>query len=49
MDEKAVEAAGIKPMHPYLEAIEGLSTKSGLARLAADAAYTSGSPWSDGR
>jgi putative endopeptidase len=49
MDEKEVDAAGIKPLRPYLDAIEGLSTKPGLARLAADAAYTSGNPWSDRR
>jgi putative endopeptidase len=41
MDEKAVDAAGIKPLQPYLDAIAALRAKSDLAQVAADAAYTS--------
>src|SRR5579863_7765604 len=41
MDEKTVDAAGIKPLQPYLDAIAGLRTKADLAQVAADAAYTS--------
>jgi putative endopeptidase len=41
MDEKAVDAAGIKPLQPYFDAIAALRTKSDLAQVAADAAYTS--------
>src|SRR5579863_8613447 len=41
MDEKAVDAAGIKPLQPYLDMIAGLQTKADLAQVAADAAYTS--------
>ena len=41
MDEKTVDAAGAKPLQPYLDAIAGLRTKADLAQVAADAAYTS--------
>ncbi len=39
MDEKAVEAAGIKPLDPYLTKIEGLQSKSDLAEVVANPAY----------
>ena len=48
MDEKAVEAAGIKPLRPYLDAIDGLRGKDDLAEAVAGAAYTLG-PWWSGR
>jgi endothelin-converting enzyme/putative endopeptidase len=41
MDEKIVDAAGAKPLQPYLDAIAGMRTKADLAQVAADAAYTS--------
>jgi len=41
MDEKTVDAAGLKPLQPYLDAIAGLRAKADLAQVAADAAYTS--------
>jgi putative endopeptidase len=42
MDEKAVEAAGIKPLLPHLDEIDKLSSKAGLAELASDRAFSSG-------
>jgi putative endopeptidase len=41
MDEKTVDAAGARPLQPYLDAIAGMRTKADLAQIAADAAYTS--------
>jgi endothelin-converting enzyme/putative endopeptidase len=40
MDEKAVDAAGIKPVAPYLEEIEKLSSKAQLAEVAAHPALS---------
>ena len=42
MDEKAVEATGIKPLRPYLDAIDGLRGKDDLAEAVAGAAYKIG-------
>jgi len=39
MDEKAVEAAGIKPLDPYLAKIAGLQSKTDLAGIVADPVY----------
>jgi putative endopeptidase len=39
MDEKAVEAAGIKPLDPYLAKIDGLQSKTDLAEVVANPAY----------
>src|ERR1700731_4910500 len=36
MDERAVESAGLKPLRPYLDRIEGLHSKTGLAEIVAD-------------
>jgi endothelin-converting enzyme/putative endopeptidase len=47
MDEKAVQAAGIKPLQPYLDAIDSLHTKQDLAQVAANWAYASRSYWSN--
>jgi putative endopeptidase len=47
MDEKAVEVAGIKPLRPYLDAIDGLHAKQDLAQVAANWAYASRSYWSN--
>ena len=41
MDEKTIDAVGIKPLQPYLDAIATLHAKADLAPIAADAAYTS--------
>ena len=41
MDEKTIDAAGIKPLQPYLDAIAGMRTKADLAQVAANATYTS--------
>jgi endothelin-converting enzyme/putative endopeptidase len=38
-DEKAVEAAGIKPLHRSFTGIEGIRSKPGLAALLADGIY----------
>src|SRR5437879_13050525 len=40
MDEKAVEAAGLKPLQPYLAEIDGLRSKSDLSQVVADRAYS---------
>jgi len=40
MDEKAVEAAGLKPLQPYLAEIDGLRSKSELAQVVAERAYS---------
>jgi putative endopeptidase len=42
MDEKAVDAAGITPLRPYLDKIDGLNSKAGLADVVADRAFSSG-------
>jgi putative endopeptidase len=42
MDEKAVDAAGIKPLRRYLDEIENLNSKAGLAEVVAENAFTSG-------
>src|SRR5258708_13913472 len=39
MDEKGVEAAGIKPLEPYLVKIDGLQSKTDLAEVVANPAY----------
>jgi putative endopeptidase len=39
MDEKAVEAAGIKPLDPYLARIDRLQSKTELAEVVANPAY----------
>lgn len=39
VDEKAVEAAGIKPLDPYLAKIKGLQSKTDLADIVANPAY----------
>src|ERR1700730_13069646 len=39
MDEKAVEAEGIKPLDPYLAKIDGLQSKTDLAEIVANPAY----------
>jgi putative endopeptidase len=41
MDDKTVDAAGAKPLQPYLDAIASMRTNADLAQVAADAAYTS--------
>ncbi|HEY6339571.1 MAG TPA: M13 family metallopeptidase [Candidatus Sulfotelmatobacter sp.] len=41
MDEKAIDAAGLKPLQPYLNAIAALQSKADIAPVAANAAYTS--------
>src|SRR6266849_9822779 len=38
MDEKAVEALGIKPIQPYLQEIEQLNSKAALAAISAERA-----------
>jgi putative endopeptidase len=40
MDEKAVEAAGIRPLQPYLDEVGRLSSKTGLAEIVADRAFS---------
>lgn len=40
MDEKAVEAAGLKPLRPYLAQIDRLSSKSDLAEVVAERAFS---------
>src|SRR5256885_12196718 len=40
MDEKAVEAAGLKPLQPYLSEIDKMTSKSGLAQVVASRAYS---------
>ena len=40
MDEKGVEAAGLKPLQPYLAEIDGLRSKSDLAQVVAERAYS---------
>ena len=40
MDEKAVEAAGIRPLQPYLDEVGRLSFKTGLAEIVADRAFS---------
>ena len=40
MNEKAVEAAGIKPLHPFLDEIARLSSKGELAQVVADRAFS---------
>ena len=40
MDEKAVDAAGLKPLQPYLAEIDGLRSKSELAQVVAERAYS---------
>ena len=40
MDEKGVEAAGLKPLLPYLDGIERLSSKAEFARLVAARPYS---------
>ncbi|MGA8432794.1 MAG: M13 family metallopeptidase [Candidatus Sulfotelmatobacter sp.] len=42
MDEKAVDAAGITPLRPYLDKINGMSSKAELADLVVDRALSSG-------
>jgi putative endopeptidase len=42
MDEKAINAAGITPLHPYLDEIEKMSSKAQLAEILADRAFSSG-------
>src|SRR5258708_8968900 len=39
MDEKGVEAAGIKPLEPYLVKIDGWQSKPDLAEVVANPAY----------
>ena len=39
MDERAVEAAGIKPLDPYLAKIDGLQSKTDLAEVVGNPAY----------
>jgi putative endopeptidase len=39
MDEKSVEAAGIKPLDPYLAKIDGLQSKTDLAEVVANPTY----------
>lgn len=39
MDEKAVQAAGIKRLQPYLDAIDSLHAKQDLAQVAEDRSY----------
>ena len=39
MDEKAVEAAGIKPLDPYMAKIDGLQSKTDLAEVVGNPAY----------
>ena len=40
MDEKAVEAAGVKPLQPYLAEIDALTSKTDLAQVVADRAFS---------
>jgi putative endopeptidase len=47
MDEKAVQAASIRPLQPYLDAIDSLHAKQDLAQVAANWAYASRSYWSN--
>jgi putative endopeptidase len=47
MDEKAAQAAGIKSLQPYLDAIDSLHAKQGLPQVAATWAYASRSYWSN--
>ncbi len=42
MDEKAVDTAGIKPLLPYFEAIEKLSSKGELAQTVANRVFSGG-------
>jgi putative endopeptidase len=42
MDEKAVDAAGIKPLRPYLDEIDKMSSKAQLADVVAHPAFSSG-------
>ena len=40
MNEKNVEAAGIKPLQPYLAEIDALTSKTDLAQVVADRAFS---------
>jgi putative endopeptidase len=42
MDEKAVDAVGIKPLQVYLEEIDKLNSKAGLADVVSNRAFSSG-------
>ena len=42
MDEKAVDAAGIRSLRPYFEEIEKLDSRVGLAQIAADRTFSGG-------
>src|SRR3984957_7002387 len=42
MDEKAVGAAGIKPLQPYLDEVDKLDSKAGLADVVSNRAFSSG-------
>lgn len=42
MDEKAIDAAGIRPLQLQLDEIDKLSSKAGLANVIADRAFSSG-------
>jgi endothelin-converting enzyme/putative endopeptidase len=40
MDEKAVESVGIRPLQPYLDEVGRLSSKTGLAEIVANRAFS---------
>src|ERR1700685_468622 len=42
MDEKAVGAAGTKPCQPYLDEVDKLDSKAGLAEVVSNRAFSSG-------